>query len=336
MEKFKEEVQKFLPEVEKFLTSVLLEETNIAVVTSETKKKADLEEECHKEDVFIYTRDEKLQSEFIIVFDKVWFGLLSSIMLGVEEKTNNEITRDLLKKFYGEMYESLAPKLDENEIRPSLEDVQIFTKTQLLKQFSHTEYFHVKMEVDGLADNKVRVEVLAGDPVTLIADEKGPGTNLDMESDREGASSKDSDEKDHQETEEYDFGKSEFDDADQQKEQGRQISEEQIISGRNVEFDEFIEQPLAGSNGDSRSMDLLRDVEMDVSVELGRIELPLGKVLQLTKGSVIELEKLAGEPVDILVNGHNIAKGEVVVIDEHFGVRISSLVTTRQRIANMS
>lgn len=336
MEKFKEEVQKFLPEVENFLTSVLLEETNIAVVTSETKKKAELEEECHKEDVFIYTRDEKLQSEFIIVFDKVWFGLLSSIMLGVEEKTNNEITRDLLKKFYGEMYESLAPKLEENAIKPSLEDVQIFTKTQLLKQFSHTEYFHVKMEVDGLADNKVRVEVLAGDPVTLIIDEKGPGTNLDTESEGEGASSKDSDEKDHQETEEYDFENSEFDDADQQKEQGRQISEEQIISGRNVEFDEFIEQPLAGSNGDSRSMDLLRDVEMDVSVELGRIELPLGKVLQLTKGSVIELEKLAGEPVDILVNGHNIAKGEVVVIDEHFGVRISSLVTTRQRLANMS
>ena len=58
--------------------------------------------------------------------------------------------------------------------------------------------------------------------------------------------------------------------------------------------------------------------------------------MQLTKGSVIELEKLAGEPVDILVNGHCIAHGEVVVIDEHFGVRISNLITTRQRIAGLS
>lgn len=336
MEKFKEQIQKFLPEVENFLTSVLLEETDIAIVTSETKEKETLEEECEKEDVFIYTKDENLESEFIIVFDKVWFGLLSSIMLGVEEKTNNEITRDLLTKFYGDMYESLAPKLKENGIEPSLEDVQIFTKTQLLKEFSHTEYFHIKMEVDGLADNKVRAEVLAGNPDALIQAEEEAGTDLDQEHENEEREAIAANEQDEEQTEEYDFAKSEFDESEKQKDKSRQVAEEQIISGKNVEFEEFLEQPIAGTNGDSRSMDLLRDVEMDVSVELGRIELPLGKVLQLTKGSVIELEKLAGEPVDILVNGHNIAKGEVVVIDEHFGVRISSLVTTRQRIANMS
>lgn len=333
MEKFTEEIQKFLPEVETFLTSVLLEETDIAIVTSEKKEKGVLEEECQKEDVFIYTRDENLESEFIIVFDKVWFGLLSSIMLGVEEKTNNEITRDLLTKFYGDMYESLAPKLKENGIEPSLEDVQIFTKTQLLKEFSHTEYFHIKMEVDGLADDKVRAEVLAGNPDAVIRKNEAAGTDLDIDGENEDGPESN---KKKEESEEYDFGKSEFDDTEKREERSKLVSEEKVVSGRNVEFEEFLEQPMGGTNGDSRSMDLLRDVEMDVSVELGRIELPLGKVLQLTKGSVIELEKLAGEPVDILVNGHNIAKGEVVVIDEHFGVRISSLVTTRQRIADMS
>ena len=101
-------------------------------------------------------------------------------------------------------------------------------------------------------------------------------------------------------------------------------------------IDEFDGESLFnGENGNGHSMDLLKDVEMDVSVELGKIELPLGKVLQLSKGSVIELEKLAGEPVDILVNGHRIAHGEVVVIDEHFGVRISNLITTRQRLASL-
>lgn len=333
MEKFKEEVEKFLPEVEKFLTSVLLEETDITIADSESKEKDVLEEECQKEDVYIYTRDEKLQAEFIIVFDKVWFGLLSSIMLGVEEKTNNEITRDLLTKFYGDMYESLLPKMKESGYEPSLEDVQIFTKTQLQKKFSHTEYFHITMEVAGLADNKVRAEILAGNPEALIQEEKKAGTDLEVDDEMKDMDSEDSKDDGAAHS---DFKESEFDTAEDEPEESKTVAKEQVISGRNVEFEEFLEQPIADLNGDSRSMDLLRDVEMDVSVELGRIELPLGKVLQLTKGSVIELEKLAGEPVDILVNGHNIAKGEVVVIDEHFGVRISSLVTTRQRLANMS
>lgn len=333
MEKFKEEVEKFLPEVEKFLTSVLLEETDITIADSESKEKDVLEEECQKEDVYIYTRDEKLQAEFIIVFDKVWFGLLSSIMLGVEEKTNNEITRDLLTKFYGDMYESLLPKMKESGYDPSLEDVQIFTKTQLLKKFSHTEYFHITMEVAGLADNKVRAEILAGNPEALIQEENKAGTDLEVDDEMKDMDSEDSKDDGAAHS---DFKESEFDTTDDEPGESKTVAKEQVISGRNVEFEEFLEQPIADLNGDSRSMDLLRDVEMDVSVELGRIELPLGKVLQLTKGSVIELEKLAGEPVDILVNGHNIAKGEVVVIDEHFGVRISSLVTTRQRLANMS
>jgi len=333
MEKFKEEIQTFLPEAEKFLTSVLLEETDITIAASESKEKGVLEEECQKEDVYIYTKDSKLEAEFIIVFDKVWFGLLSSIMLGVEEKTNNEITRDLLTKFYGDMYESLLPKLKEHGYEPSLAEVQIFTKTQLLRELSHTEYFHIKLDVDGLADNKVRAEVLAGNPDALIQSDDSIGTGIETDKEKVGANPELSIEN---ETTESEFKKSAFDDAESEKDESKTIAQEQVISARNVEFEEFLEQPVSDKNGDSRSMDLLRDVEMDVSVELGRIELPLGKVLQLTKGSVIELEKLAGEPVDILVNGHNIAKGEVVVIDEHFGVRISSLVTTRQRLANIT
>jgi len=337
MEKFKELIQNYLSDVEGFLTSVLLEETDISIVSSESIDKKALEEGCRQSDIFIFTRDSKLQAEFIIVLDEVWFGLLSSIMLGVEEKTNNEITRDLLKKFYGDMSESLFPILKENGIEPSLEDVQILTKTQLLKKFSHFEYFQVKMDVDGLADNKVRAEILAGNPEAIIQNEENAGTNLEKDTDitAEGpAESKEGADKEGQL--EPGFKKSSFQDSKKEEDNEKTITREQVISARNVEFEEFLEKPVTDVNGDSRSMDLLKDVEMDVSVELGKIELPLGKVLQLTKGSVIELEKLAGEPVDILVNGHNIAKGEVVVIDEHFGVRISSLVTTRQRLAGLS
>ena len=109
------------------------------------------------------------------------------------------------------------------------------------------------------------------------------------------------------------------------------------LSGSYIEFEDFEEDaPIDIISEDGKSMDMLRDVNMDVSVELGRIELPLGRVLQLAKGSVIELDKLAGEPVDIMVNGQRIAQGEVVVIDEHFGVRISNLITTRQHLVKMN
>ncbi|MCS7154431.1 MAG: flagellar motor switch protein FliN [Bacteroidota bacterium] len=84
------------------------------------------------------------------------------------------------------------------------------------------------------------------------------------------------------------------------------------------------------------NLEILADVHLEISVELGRRTMPLAEVLRLTKGSLIELDKLAGEPVDILVNGRKIAQGEVVVIDENFGVRIIGLVSPAQRLRNAS
>jgi flagellar motor switch protein FliN/FliY len=76
---------------------------------------------------------------------------------------------------------------------------------------------------------------------------------------------------------------------------------------------------------------MLAEVELDVRVELGRRKLPLADVLQITSGSVIELEKLVGEPLSIYANGRFIAEGEAVVIDEKFGVRITKLAPKQQR-----
>lgn len=80
------------------------------------------------------------------------------------------------------------------------------------------------------------------------------------------------------------------------------------------------------SAGGARSLDLLRNVEMNVTAELGRTKMTVADLLSLTPGSVVELDRSAGTPIDILVNGTLIAKGEVVVIDEEFGVRISEIV----------
>lgn len=86
-----------------------------------------------------------------------------------------------------------------------------------------------------------------------------------------------------------------------------------------------------GGDGAFHSIGLLAEVELEVAVELGRRRMPLSDILRLTPGSVIELEKLLGEPLQVYANGRLIAEGEAVVIDEQFGVRITSLITTRQR-----
>jgi flagellar motor switch protein FliN/FliY len=83
------------------------------------------------------------------------------------------------------------------------------------------------------------------------------------------------------------------------------------------------------------NLDLLLDVSLRVSVELGRTDLTIKEVLALGPGSVIELDKLAGEPVDILVNDRLIAKGEVVVVDENFGVRVTDIMSPEKRIAKV-
>ena len=92
------------------------------------------------------------------------------------------------------------------------------------------------------------------------------------------------------------------------------------------------EPPVSDS---SHGIELLLDVALEVSVELGRSHMSIGDILALRTGSVIELDKLAGEPVDVSVNGTLIARGEVVVVDEKFGVRITEVVSRARRIATL-
>ena len=81
---------------------------------------------------------------------------------------------------------------------------------------------------------------------------------------------------------------------------------------------------------------MLLEVELDVTIELGRKKMSIQEVLQLGKGSVIELSKLAGEPVDIYVNQKQLAKGEVVVVDENFAIRITTLVEKSERLKSLT
>lgn len=94
---------------------------------------------------------------------------------------------------------------------------------------------------------------------------------------------------------------------------------------------QFAPLRASGVNVSDTNIGMIMDVPLQITVELGRTKKLIREILELAPGSVVELDKLAGEPVDILVNGKIVAKGEVVVIDENFGVRITSIVSMQER-----
>mgnify|MGYP000103039963 CR=1 FL=1 len=109
--------------------------------------------------------------------------------------------------------------------------------------------------------------------------------------------------------------------------------QEKPVKATPVEFEEL--QPRAMSQQDTGKLELLLDVPLTISVELGRTKMTLKQVLELYNGSIIELDKLTGEPVDVLVNGKIVARGEVVVVDENFAVRITEIVSPRERLTTL-
>lgn len=86
---------------------------------------------------------------------------------------------------------------------------------------------------------------------------------------------------------------------------------------------------------EAKNLDMLLDIQLQVTVELGRTKRSIKEILELSQGSIVELDKLAGEPVDILINSKLVAKGEVVVIDENFGVRVTDIISQTDRLKNL-
>lgn len=115
-------------------------------------------------------------------------------------------------------------------------------------------------------------------------------------------------------------------------------------------FDNLVEEQLAGPNAEApaeksvarpkapipANIDLLMDVSMRVTVELGRTRMQLAQILELQHGSVVELDRLAGDPVDVFVNDCLVARGEVVIVDDKFGVRITEMVSSNKSDRNLA
>ncbi|SAI71231.1 flagellar motor switch protein FliN [Bordetella ansorpii] len=100
---------------------------------------------------------------------------------------------------------------------------------------------------------------------------------------------------------------------------------------------ESVFKPLVGKDGvTGTDIDLIMDVPVQLTVELGRTRLTIKSLLQLGQGSVVELDGLAGEPMDIFVNGYLIAQGEVVVVEEKYGIRLTDIITPSERLNRLN
>ena len=127
---------------------------------------------------------------------------------------------------------------------------------------------------------------------------------------------------------------------------------DQDVESTNVEGEETAEAPVEDNdeladgggddktndkaNGEPASLDLILDIPLTVTVELGRSKMLINDLLQLGQGSVVELTKLVGDPLEVLVNNKLVARGEVVVVNEKFGVRLTDIVTPMERVKSLA
>jgi flagellar motor switch protein FliN/FliY len=110
-------------------------------------------------------------------------------------------------------------------------------------------------------------------------------------------------------------------------------SAERPVAMKKPEFENF---GSAGTGGVTQDIDMILDIPVQLTVELGRTRIAIKQILQLAQGSVVELDGLAGEPMDVLVNGCLIAQGEVVVVNDKFGIRLTDIVTPSERIRRLN
>jgi flagellar motor switch protein FliN/FliY len=125
----------------------------------------------------------------------------------------------------------------------------------------------------------------------------------------------------------------------EQKTEGEDPSGALEAAPPRVEDASHVFQPLSGAaaNGAGRQdIDMILDIPVQLTVELGRTRIPIKHILQLAQGSVVELDALAGEPMDVLVNGCLIAQGEVVVVNDKFGIRLTDIVTPSERVRRLN
>ncbi|ABZ76022.1 flagellar motor switch protein FliN [Shewanella halifaxensis HAW-EB4] len=113
------------------------------------------------------------------------------------------------------------------------------------------------------------------------------------------------------------------------------MAEQAIDEAKAVEFDEFSNESAPLSEDEVSKLDAIMDIPVTISMEVGRSFINIRNLLQLNQGSVVELDRIAGEPLDVMVNGTLIAHGEVVVVNDKFGIRLTDVISQTERIKKL-
>jgi flagellar motor switch protein FliN len=121
----------------------------------------------------------------------------------------------------------------------------------------------------------------------------------------------------------------------EEQEKATLLNEEELQEVMEMELDPLEDRSPEANGPTVTNLDFILDIPMEVSVELGRSKMLISDLLQLGQGSVIELTKLAGEPLEVLVNQKLIARGEVVVVNEKFGIRLTDIISPTERVKRL-
>jgi len=355
-----------LPAIESFLKTILLKKLNVEVSATSFADPEMVVEALKTGTAVVACKEQVFGTMIYIAFDDNWIPQLSNAMLGVEEREVNEITRDLIKEFTSQLFGTVQVSLQSDDVPVEPGTVDLLKSAQIAASVTGTDYFIAQIDVTGKftidGDEQPQLAMILAfevpddemiQAVMGVEEEQAPpppppkaspkasaqkaAPAKEMVSDDDIAAAFETAAPPKQVTPTRQAQpQAEPKQAPSQKDRERERAKGMApVTGKSVEFEDFNPFADVKSEHEVRNLDILKDVELDISVELGRKELPLGEVLHLVRGSVIELDKLAGEPVEIYANGHRIAEGEVVVIDEHFGVRITNLVSTKERIESL-
>jgi flagellar motor switch protein FliN/FliY len=244
--------------------------------------------------------------QFFVALDQAWVELVSSAMLGRSIELDDEGVDDLFREIASQGYGSIRNQLAGDGVK--LPDVTI-------------DPFLPGTAVPSLGDAAWRVPFQLDHDGTTY----GGYALFPAPSNQEASEAASAGDGPQEQSEAPQDEPAQGDSASQSA-----PAEQEGVSVASANFSELGEENIHGPRADKHNFELLSEVKLEVSVELGRRRLPLSDVLQLTSGSVIELEKLVGEPLSLYANGRFVAEGEAVVIDEKFGIRITNLAPQRQ------
>jgi flagellar motor switch protein FliN len=229
------------------------------------------------------------------------------------EAAKQKVTAEWLKAINHSMNQSIGTVLNSSVDFEMINITDSYVKSDLLQQLQADTYtcLFSSFDMKGITEGKVTLQYIL--PTYVAKAIISPLLNDTPDTEEEVAVS-----------------------SDNEDNYTVQVDQRQsTTSVKPVQFSEFEEPNPVHADGNG-NLNMLMDIPLKVTVELGRTKKLVKDILDLSQGSIIELDKVAGEPVDILVNSKLIAKGEVVVIDENFGVRITEILSTHDRISKLT